>query len=439
MYYHRIFNYRRIKHSASTLFRFWIFPTLCVSALSIDAAELEPGIYRDFFISMEGNDWRVTDPQAPHPGAQAFLPNPVLTIEDIDLKGATHAVLAMHHWIGHGGTEGQEIVINGTHRIRIPLNENLQAPNPASYLNNRNLALPLPLEWIHKGANTLEGAIAEEFQGHHWWGQWGWYWVAIRVFYDESVVHAPDGQIRLGSDHRNLTEDLVKVRLETSDPDAIQSVTLFAKYYGFDEDGDYRFHDWHGFENEHGIIEGAADTCNEAPFELEWDLSWIPDQRPETVGLIAKILGKDGFVRITQPILGLSIERDYSVKMYHADNWPTQLVRNQTAAAATIEIPSHVPLRENASAQFLIRTWNGMNNEFGHTPVILNQNRLENELVVGNSHHYGFDQSEIPLKTLSNGRNHITFFSETHHHGCEVLVPGPAILIKWPDQKIGDW
>src|SRR5690606_30735384 len=122
--------------------------------------------------------------------AKTFLPNPTFTFEGVNLVGAVRAELTMHHWSGHSGTEGQQVIINKEHRLDLPVNQNLEGMpyKPIQYLNDSNLVVAVPLEWLREGRNTIQGTIAPEHQGQHWWGQWGWYWIGLRIWCDENAV-----------------------------------------------------------------------------------------------------------------------------------------------------------------------------------------------------------------------------------------------------------
>ena len=406
--------------------------------------EFTPGVYREYIINTrEGlpNGWRVTDPKVVNPGGLEFLPNPVFTFRGVDLEGAIRAEITMHHWLGHSGSTGQQMIINGEHRADIPLNPNL-APfvrlNPASYHNDDNPIIAIPLDWLKTGDNTIEGTFAEAVQGKHWWGQWGWYWIGLRVFHEESTLEMPTGRLVVDVVDKEITGNTVSLRFETTD-ESINQVDFFAKYYGFDEDGDAVFYDWHGFENTYGsVAEGAIGRDRFAPFTAEWDVSGIPDQQPGAIGFIAVIRRGNNTYRVCEPVLGYTLKRDYSIKLFRPTGFPTQLIRNGTTAGATIPIPSVYPLEEATSARMLVRTWNGYNNEQRSTPVRINNNAFKLGVITGRNHLYGFDDDPIDVTELKSGENIVWFTSTTVHHGCEILVPGPCILVRW-DHPVPDY
>ena len=66
-------------------------------------------VFRDYSRANLQDNSRVTSPTATHPGALAFLPNPILNLTVADLQGAIRAELVMDFWIGHVGTAGKAI------------------------------------------------------------------------------------------------------------------------------------------------------------------------------------------------------------------------------------------------------------------------------------------------------------------------------------------
>ncbi|GEM_PF-1893466 len=424
----------------------WI-PWLLASAPALHgmtATEFVPGVYREHLVTMtSGNAWRVTDPDVGREDARIFLPNPVFTFSGVNLDGALGAELAMHHWLGHAGTLGQQIVLNDRHRIDIPLNPNLNrgrsrrdALSSANYHNDSNPVFDVPLESLKNGENTLRGTIAREHRGDHWWGQWGWYWAGLRIHYPEESLDVPDGRIVVDTPGKVIRGDSVVLRFEPED-DAesrrIIDVTFYARYLGYDNNGNNLFYDWHGFHNHRDSALGAVGSTRSTPFEVEWDLSWIPDQQPGAISFVAVIRSSGRTYRVVEPLHGYSLERDHSVKVFRSWTFPKSLIRNNTTGIAEIRIPEVYPVDEVSQARLLVRTWNGHNNEQGYTPVAINDGPYMQGRITGANHRYGFDDPVIPTEHLVAGANQVRFRSTTVHHGAEILVPGPALLLRWDD------
>ena len=94
----------------------------------------QPGeIYREFLFVMQGQNWRVTDPDAPYVGEpgnspEDFLPNKKFPIAVDDLAGAVRVELLIDLWGGHPGTTNKRFRFNNNSWIEIPFPELLRDP-----------------------------------------------------------------------------------------------------------------------------------------------------------------------------------------------------------------------------------------------------------------------------------------------------------------------
>jgi hypothetical protein len=410
------------------------------SSLRLDALTLTPGVYREYTeVTRVGDGWRVTDPGVERADARIFLPNPIFTLDNVDLSNATRVELTMHHWAGHSHTEGQQIIINGDHLLDIPINPGIGGALAPFYLNDDNPVLEVPIEWLQNGSNTFQGTIAEEFQGAHWWGQWGWYWFKLRVHVDETNLSVTNGTLTIDAPDKLIDEDSVNLSFTPDTEGLITQVQYYAKYVGFDDDGDGVIYDWHGFDDLSTASSQNVGNSIVSPFEVNWDVSWIPDQ-PGTISFIALIRQGTNEYRVTEPIHGYTLRRDYSVKLFRPKSWPIPLIRNGGSGATTVFVPTVYPLEDISTARIVMRSWNGQNNEEGSTPLSFNEDFEKHyNIIKGANHYYGYDNSEIPKDLLpgySNLRDppgsvKLVLSSQTEHHGCEVLAPGPCLLLRW--------
>ena len=417
---------------------------------SLGARSMTPGVYREYTVNTRiGDSWRVTDPAVDREDARVFLPNAVFTLEDVDLSNAIRAELTMHHWAGHSGTEGQQIIINGTHRLDVPVNPGLALDRAHLFLNCDNPLLEVPLTWLKDGTNTFEGTIAEAFRGTHWWGQWGWYWFKVRIHLAEPDLPLPDGRLIVDAPGKEISGDSVQLSFTRDGSGSIDEVEYYAKYVGFDDDGDGEIHDWHGFDDLSSASSENVGRSSTPPYAVSWDVSWIPDQ-PSTISFIAVIRQGAHSIRVTEPVDGYTLKRDYSVKLIQPESWPKQLIRNGGSGDARLFVPSEYPLAEVSAARIAMRSWNGQNNEEGSTPISINSGEKIYGIISGSNHYFGYDNQALPTAPLSvnnsfrakPGQVDLRFSSSTVHHGCEILVPGPCLLLRWnqnyPDYLRGD-
>ena len=177
---------------------------------------------------MNSNNWRVTDPNVnltTYPDAAPFLPNPVISFTIGDLQGATRAEVVIDFWEGHEGTSGKKFRFNEKTWITIP------KPVGTKYVQQVNPLIDVPLSHLVQGNNRLEGTSGANSWG---WGQWGWYGVVVRVYYNSDKSHS-EGQITSPAPNATLGENPV---VAASTSGSVSRVDFLAWYDGYDTDGD---------------------------------------------------------------------------------------------------------------------------------------------------------------------------------------------------------
>lgn len=392
---------------------------------------LVPGtVYREHtcVVAMNGKDWRVTDPNTLFvERTQQFLPNPVLTIPDVRLEGALKAEVTLDYWSGHPGTTGKKIRFNEGKRW-IPLEEHLEgAPLPAmDYYARYNLTLDVPLDHLVEGDNTIRGTCSDNAWG---WGQWGWYSITLRVYLDPARLGDFNAVVKAVTDPTPSGHPAFQ--LEASDPERVGRVDYLARYHGLDENGEGHLHDYHGFYRS-GEWHGHVGTAGSATENIVWDTSWVPDQELP-VSLIARCRVDNAVWYVTPALTDVSLpERDYRIQLVTARQVPGSFsVRNHQVNSCILPLPLDFDPSSIIEARMFIRTWNAENNEQGYTPFRINHSPWF-EFLTGPSHRFHMETLAIPHEYLRDGHNLFTFTSTTHHHGCEILWPGPQVLLKVP-------
>ena len=388
-------------------------------------------VYRETSRSIYyGDDWRVTDPDALNPGAQDFLPNPVLSLEVPDLTGAVRAEMIIDRWGGHPGTSNKMIRINDRSWLHLPELAAIPSSRPECYMYEDNLMLEIPLDQLQTGNVTLEGTADDQICNSFGWGQWGWYGVVVRVYYDGSGTH-PTGGI-LSPAAGDTIIDAVDVTVEADAAGTVEEVQVLAYYEGFDTDGDGVFAEWHReyFRPKYATtisIGGIVGAMTAAPYEVNWDVDWIPDQQPGSVKLQARILDDTGMWYVTDFVDDLSLRHsDGVVKMYPMDSLPIAFwVRDGRSQSAEFTIPSEDDLTTATSARMMVSTWNG--DDTGKIDI----NGLWQAVNFGALHHYSLDEFSLPVSALSQGVNSVTISATTPDHGMEVLWPGPMFFLRF--------
>ncbi len=396
------------------------------------AAGPGPGdVYRETRQSIyAGDDWRVTDPDALNPGAWAFLPNPVLNIEVPDLTGAVRVEMIIDRWGGHPGTSNKMIRLGGASWLHLPELAAIPSSSPECFMYEDNLMLDIPLDQLQTGTVTLEGTADEQICNSFNWGQWGWYGVVMRVYYDGSVAH-PTGSI-LSPAAGDTIVDAVDITVDAGATGTVEEVQVLAYYEGHDTDGDGVFAEWHREyyrpKNATTIsIGGIVGTMTVAPYEVNWDVDWIPDQQPGAVKLQGRILDDTGMWYVTEFIEDLSLRHsDGVVKMYPMDSLPIAFwVRDGRSKTAEFTIPAEDDLTTATSARMMVGTWNG--DDTGKIDI----NGLWQAINFGAVHHYSLDEFSLPVSVLGQGVNTLTISATTPDHGMEVLWPGPMFFVRY--------
>ena len=399
--------------------------------------EPPPGaVYREYALTMHGDDWRVTDPDAVerHERAAAFLPNPVLELDVDDLEGATRAELLIDRWGGHVGTQGLQLRLNGNAWIDLPpLSTTPEGADPSCYLFQDNPVVEVPLEHLREGTNTLEGTSGDQDCHGFGWGQWGWYGALLRVYYDATTPH-PLGRIAKPEPGAVLGENpTIEVEAWDTTGAGIDRIDVLAYYEGYDEDGDGQFADWHSHVHYADLAGHVGSVVRpplqEAPYAFRWDTRYVPDQAEGDVRLVARIRDTEGRWYVTEPVENLSLEREsVAVRFVPPADVPEAFwVRDGDREASRLRLPrDYDPARVEEVALHL-RTWNGHNHGTGALTRVGDWTGA----LPGIDHNYAYTIHPLPPEALKPGENEVAFHSETHHHGVELLWPGPALTIRY--------
>jgi hypothetical protein len=225
--------------------------------------------------------------------------------------------------------------------------------------------------------------------------------------------------------------DVADVRLEYPERSRgdIRSVDFYARYAGWDDDGDGEGEDWHGFTFHREPVNHVG-TASEPPFAVEWDTRMIPAQTGP-MALRAVVHLRDGFHYRTPARDGLVFPGDRpTVRLFAPAEMPKPFwSRASNGKTAVIELPDDLSNVE--SAQLMVKVWDGGAGEVeepftvnGHPYGILSGRA---------SHDVVFTRAAVNVQGLKPGRNELRVLSDTEHHGIEVLLPGPCLRLRWAD------
>ncbi len=388
-------------------------------------------VYRETILGFDINnfDWRVTDPNAQNIGAAEFLPNQVLSLNVPDLTGAVRAELVIDRWGGHPGTTGKKIRLNNGSWLHVDDPATIPDDQPECYVYQDNPMIEVPLEQLVAGSVTLEGSAGGQTCYNFDWGQWGWYAVVLRVYYDGSVPH-PDGSFLSPALGDTIT-DSASISVNATSIGVVNKVHVLARYEGFDGDGDGVTGGWHRHyrrerDNTTVNLEGIVGTDLAAPFDLTWDAAWIPDQAPGTVGLQARIRDDSGVWFVTE-LDSLSLNHSNGVvKSYPMLDVPRSFwVRTGQTKAVTFNIPATDSLSGAAEARVTATTWNGSDGGV----ILINNNPVASSF--GRDHYFSLDSVAFSPSILDPADNILSIYSATSDHGMEMLWPGPLVTVRY--------
>jgi hypothetical protein len=138
---------------------------------------------------------------------------------------------------------------------------------------------------------------------------------------------------------------------------------------------------------------------------------------------------KGGLNYITEVLDGLVFPaRRNNVEMYKCSVLPNPFwSRASRTVTATIKLPLSPVNAE--SARLMVRVWDGgegtVKDPFtinGH-PYSITSGKANHDIV--------FTNVEVNVEHLKLGSNTLTLLSDTEHHGIEVLLPGPCLVLRY--------
>lgn len=430
--------------------RFTQWAVLLLMLVAIPSAGLsqfllspQPGdVYKEFARVMTGDDWRVTDPNinlSVYPAAAPFLPNPTLSLSVDDLSGATRAEAVINIWGGHVGTSGKKIRFNGNSWIDIPEfgagNGIPGGHDGFNYITQADYVISVPVGNLVQGNNTFQGTNSGQSGPYGFgWGQFGWYSIIIRVYYDGSKPHST-GSITSLSTGGTFGEN---PSVAASVNGGSDRVDFLAYYDGYDTDGDGVFQEYHhdyaptGSEST-PTIKNHVGTATGGSSQVTWNTQYVPDQGG--IKLLARIRNGNGVWYVSPEVTGLTLQRSGSyVRLYKPLDTPERAWARGDIGEIRIhgDIPGGDNVANATEAVGFVRTWNGIDG--AQEPTDYNYRKFNNwtDGAYGGNHAYSFNIRSLPVSELRSGSNEFTFYSSNIlHHGIEILWPGPGLIVRY--------
>lgn len=342
-----------------------------------------------------------------------------------DLRDIRRADLYCEVWGGHPGTANKRVSVNGRNQLSFP-RVGCEEKNCTHLYPAFNLR---PIDLVN-GYNSLQFACDS---GSTFWGHY--------------IVDNVCLQIGLPDDHAVLTEsgledfnvvlqvtpkpgrELIELRLKgTSNAlKQVDKVVYQARYYGYDENGNRRESDWHGMTKGREFY-GMIGESEKRPFLVNWETRMLPAQ-PEIQFRAFLTFKTDLELLYQTPVLGgveIPERRNSEVSIHYAKDLPQPFwSRAGNRKSGSIELdfsPSEV---ESAALQVVC--WTG---GAGEVENYFTLNGQHFPVAEGHDHQLVYSSFEVDSSLLRKGENRLELISDTEHHGIEVMLPGPALVIR---------
>ena len=344
---------------------------------------------------------------------------------DEDLRSIRRADLYTEIWGGHPGTTKKRVSINGRTLLAIP-----EVGTTKNHCTHQYPSFNLrPIDLVN-GHNSLQFACD---QGETFWG----HYIVDNAALEIGITRT-DQRLR----QAKLANFSVKIEatpvesgegyvLQLQGPPehltAIASVDYQSKCFGFDENGNRWRTDWHGMTKGRRPY-GTLGSSEKQPFRVVWDTMLVPAQEKVAVRATIRFKHLPNVVYRTAPQNGLSIEKpDTEQVTLHASRdlpvkfWSRAGQRKQ----CTIELD--VDPGDVLAAELNVVTWTG---GAGQVTDYFTLNGQHFPVAEGSDHSLVYSRLPVAPSLLRRGTNTIVLHSDTEHHGIEIMLPGPTLVVR---------
>jgi hypothetical protein len=354
------------------------------------------------------------------------------------------ARLYVELWGGHPYTDNRRVTVNGRTTYPIPAPVEDQCTHIYRYI-------PLKITDLVNGNNALQFNVDGD---KTFWGHFIVEEAALDALLPSSddrlkplasLVDDPSG-IRIDTSKQELVK--ISLPIDGNLTDKVACVHYYAKYDGYDENGDGVNLDWHEM-TKRKVPVGHIGTSSVAPYAIEWDTSMIKAQNGVQVRAVVEFLGDDKDVAAETSLreqgkrywkartlcmqtapsdpFAVTHPEGIEVAIIACENWSVPFW-SRTNKKKRCEFPVSIPTDSIERAQLSIAVWDG-----GAGTVEdyfqLNQHALK---VAGSGKHDAIlSKTDLDTNWIVPGKNEAVLVSDTVEHGIEVLHPGPALTIRY--------
>jgi len=358
--------------------------------------------------------------------AHGYINSPFTWPFDIDLADAIKAEIVLEKVLCHDGTMGLAIQINDSDWFYVPEVTHIPAPQ-AFYQHHIYPVVRVPVSVFKAGTGNCFRLRVDP--KHPWnWPQNLINGVHVRIYYNSQTKQHPTVTIASLKDG-DVLGDTVELTVDTQNSkSAVSQVDYVGLYKDVNLEGDGVYRQWH-YIYFHGRLMHHIGSATQAPFTVQWDTSWIPDQT-EPMCIAARITDSDGLTYQTEAISGLKLQRTTrSVELCRPYDIPQRWVTRNGEKSEYFDIQGN--LQHARAAQLVWSSW---------SPGYMRGISINGKQVFDREGpHYQTYYHRVNLNDLSafrTGRNKLTTgktpkIDGNMVHGMEVNWPGIMVLIQY--------
>lgn len=348
-----------------------------------------------------------------------------------DLFQLTAAEFYAELWGGHPGSGRKRVSVNGRATYEFP-----RVGTEDGQLTYSYPVIPLQLTDLVNGWNAFQWSLEP---GHTFWAQalvdnaclrvaltnghpdlarLGLADFTARVLASEAAAALPRGV---------STVHHLRLELPAAFANRVREVTFQGWYAGYDDNGNRRELDWHGFTKDRRPVAHLGMITN-APFALTWDTAMLPGQRNLAVRAFVRFHDAPGLVYVTAATTGLAVRHpaDVEVLRFRSDDAPDSFW-SRAGQLKKCTIVLDVEPERIEQAELTVITWTG---GAGTVKDYFKLNGRHFPVAEGHAHVIQFNRLPVEPALLRRGANRVELLSDTEHHGIEIISPGPALTLR---------
>lgn len=358
-----------------------------------------------------------------------YINAPMQLPHNLDLTEAVKAEVIVEKILCHDGTTGLAIQINDSDWYYFPEASHIPAPQ-AKYQHHIYPVIRVPVSVFKTGPNNSFRLRVDP--KHPWnWPQNLINGVHIRIYYNPETKPHPTSKIKSPQSGDKIS-DTVKLSVEyKSVNNPIKQVDYVGLYEDVNYEGDGIYRQWHYIYFHKQLLHHIGSTT-QAPFEFNWETSWIPDQK-EPLQISARITDQTDLTYQTMAITDLSLKRaTKSVELCKPYDIPEKWVTRAGEKTEIFDVRGD--LSKAVAAQLVWSSWSPgyMNGIFINGTKVFDQEGPRYQTYYHRVNLTDLSMFQAGHNVLSTGKT--PRYNGQMVHGMEVNWPGIMVLIKYNKQ-----